>query len=116
MIKAISMFAVFCFAQAAFACDAPNTITVPNGATATKEELVAAQKAVKAFIADMDAYLACIVEEEKLARQAIGDLEPEAEQRREEMLDGKYNAGVDAEKRIEAAWNETVQAYKKRSE
>jgi len=99
-----------------FACDYPDKITVPDGALATKDELIAAQQAVKQYISEMDTYLECIVEEEKLARQAMENLEPEVEQQREEMLTKKYNAGVDEEKRVEAEWNATVQAYKKRSQ
>ena len=99
-----------------FACDYPDNISIPDGASATKEELLAAQKAVKNYISTMDAYLECIVDEEKLARQAMDSLEPEVEQQREEMLTKKYNAGVDEEKRVEAAWNATVQAYKARQE
>ena len=98
------------------ACDYPDKITVPDGATATKDELLAAQKEVKEYIANMDAYLECIVEEEKLARQAMESMEPEVEQQREEMLTKKYNAGVDEEKRIEAEWNATVQAYKAKNQ
>ena len=98
------------------ACDYPDKINVPDGSTASKDELIAAQQAVKQYISDMDTYLECIVEEEKLARQAMDDLDPEVEQQREEMLTKKYNAGVDEEKRVEAEWNATVQAYKKRSE
>ena len=111
-----STFALVALGQHAMACDAPAKVTVPDGETASKEELVATQKAVKDFIASMDAYLECIVEEEKLARQAMDNLEPEVEQRREELLTQKYNAGVDSMKVVEAEWNATVQAYKKRSD
>ena len=108
--------AVLSLPLSSIACDYPDKITVPDGGAATKDELIAAQKAVKQYIADMDNYLECIVEEEKLARQAMDELEPEVEQQREEMLTKKYNAGVDEEKRIEAEWNATVQAYKKRNQ
>ena len=116
LLKFGSTFALIGIAQYGFACDAPTTITVPDGATASKDELVAAQNAVKSFVADMDAYLVCIVEEEKLARLAIDDLEPDIEQRREELLTEKYNAGVEAEKIVEARWNAAVQAYKAKRE
>jgi hypothetical protein len=115
LIKIFSTLALLTLAQVGIACDAPAIITVPDGATATQEELVATQKAVKEFIAAMDTYLVCIVEEEKLALQAMDNLEPEVEQRREELMTGKYNAGVDAEKLVEAQWNAAVQAYKARS-
>ena len=73
---------------------------------------MAGQKAVKKYVADMEVYLDCIVEEEKLARISMDDLTPEVEQQREEMLNKKYNAGVDDMEKIAAAFNTEVQAYK----
>lgn len=100
--------------QAAIACDYPERIQVPNGASATKEEMLAAQKTVKTYVADMEAYLDCILEEEKAARAAIEDLTPEVEQQREDMLTKKYNAAVDEMETVAARFNTEVQAYKSR--
>ena len=115
-IKLVCSLSLLGLAQGALACDYPDRITVPNGATATKDELVAAQSAVKTFISTMDTYLECIVETEKLTRLEMDDLEPEVEQQREEVLTKKYNAGVEEEKRVEAEWNATVQSYKARED
>lgn len=99
-------------AQAALACDYPERVQVPNGASATKEEMLAAQNSVKTYVADMEAYLDCILEEEKAARAAIEDLTPEVEQQREDMLTKKYNAAVDEMETVAARFNDEVQAYK----
>jgi hypothetical protein len=107
---------LFFIASTGLACDYPQRITVPDGTTTSEQDLLAAQKDVKTFISTMETYLECIVEEEKLARLAIEDLAPEVEQQREEMLNKKYNAAWDEEKRIEAQWNAAVQAYKTRSD
>ena len=115
-IKLISSISLFCLAQAGFACDYPANITVPDGGSASKDDLIAAQKAVKEYIANMDVYLECIVEEEKLARLAMEDLAPDIEQQREEILNKKYNAAWEQEKEVEAEWNATVQAYKARED
>lgn len=112
----ISCISFLCLGRVGLACDYPASITVPHGGSASKEELVAAQKAVKSFIADMDVYLECIVEEEKLARLALEDLAPEVEQQREEILNKKYNAAWEKEKEVEAQWNATVQDYKNRED
>ena len=45
------------------ACEQPSAISVPNGATSTFEQLVAAQSSVKAYMAAMESYLACVNEE-----------------------------------------------------
>jgi hypothetical protein len=99
-------------AQAGFACEYPANISVANGATASKEEMIASQAAVKKFVADMELYLACIVDEEKSARALMGKIEPEQEQQREDMLNKKYNAGVEQMEKVAADFNSEVQAYK----
>ena len=85
---------------------------IPNGSTATKEEMIEGQKGVKKYVADMEAYLKCIVEEEKQARGAIENLQPEQEQEREDLLNKKYNAAVDEMERVAAQFNAEVQAYR----
>jgi hypothetical protein len=102
--------------QSAFACEYPDRVLVPNGNTATKEEMVAGQRGVKKYVADMEIYLECIVQEEKAARDAIGDLEANQEQEREDMLNKKYNAAVDEMERLAAQFNAEVQAYKAKEE
>jgi len=43
-----------------FACDRPTAPTsIPDGATASKEDMLAAKKAVDAFRSGMEEYLAC---------------------------------------------------------
>lgn len=100
--------------QAALACDYPERVTIPNGANATKEEMLDGQKGVKDYVAKMETYLDCIVEEEKAARAAIEDMTPEVEQQREDMLTKKYNAAVEEMEKLAAAFNVEVQAYKGR--
>jgi len=53
-------------AGTAFAdCKAPdNTVQVPDGATATKEEMIAAQKAVVAYDAAIKSYSDCLQQEQ----------------------------------------------------
>lgn len=106
--------AMFFSAQAGLACEYPVTVSVADGATATKEEMIASQAAVKKYVADMEAYLACIVDEEKSAVALMEELEPEVEQQRTEMLDKKYNAAVEQMERMAADFNAEVQAYKAR--
>ena len=103
-------------ATASFACEYPDRVLIPNGNTATKEDMVAGQRAVKEYVAAMEVYLECIVEEEKQARGAIDDLQPEQEQEREEMLNKKYNAAVDEMERTAAQFNAEVQAYRAQSQ
>ena len=55
----------------------PTKASIPNGSTASQEEMIEGQRGVKKYVADMETYLACIVEEEKAARAEIEDLQPE---------------------------------------
>lgn len=109
---AISVLAFLFAAQAGLACDYPAKVSIANGTTATKEEMIASQTAVKKYVADMEAYLACIVDEENAAKAMMGELEPEVEQQRTELLNKKYNAAVEEMERTAANFNAEVQAYK----
>ncbi len=116
IIKLASAFALIVAAQTALACDYPTRVLVPNGNTATKEEMIEGQRGVKKYVADMEIYLECIVAEEKAARRELGDLEADQEQEREDMLNKKYNAAVDEMERLAAQFNSEVQAYNAQGE
>lgn len=103
-------------AQVSLACDYPVKTPIPNGSTASQDEMIEGQRGVKKYVADMEAYLECIVEEEKAARAAIEDLQPEAEQQREDMLTKKYNAAVTEMEEVAAKFNVEVQTYKARND
>jgi hypothetical protein len=115
-IKLIATASIALLAQSSLACDYPEAVKVPNGATATKEEMLAGKDSVQKFVNELNAYMECIVEEEKLARLAMEDLEPEVEQQREEMLNKKYNAAVDDQERVAASFNTELRAFKDRGE
>jgi len=85
---------------------------IPNGTTATKEDMLEGQRGVKKFVAAMEVYLECIIDEEKMARALVEDLSPDDEQQREDLLNKKYNAAVDEMERLAAQFNVEVQAYK----
>jgi len=116
IIKIACTFAVMFGTQSALACDYPTRVLIPNGSTATKEEMIEGQRGVKKYVADMEIYLECIVDEEKTARRELGNLEADQEQEREDMLNKKYNAAVDEMERLAAQFNSEVQAYKAQEE
>jgi len=115
-IKIICSATILFIAQSAFACDYPSRVLIPNGSTATKEDMLNGQRNVKSYVSEMEAYLDCIVEEEKVAVAAMDDLEPEVEQQREDMINKKYNAAVDEMERLAAQFNAEVQAYKAKND
>ena len=85
-IKFLCSVSLLFVAQSALSCDYPQRMVVPNGTTATKEDMLDGQRGVKTFVADMQVYLECIVDEEKQARAAIEELSAEDEQQLREFL------------------------------
>jgi hypothetical protein len=114
LIKIVCSISLLFGIQSALACEYPDRVVIPNGTTATKEEMIEGQRGVKKYMADMEAYRECLVDEEKMARAALEDLSPEDEQQREDMLNKKFNAAVDEEERLVSQFNLEVQAYKAR--
>lgn len=103
-------------APALLACDYPSRVTVPNGGSATRDDMIAGQREVKEYVAAMEAYLECIVAEEKAARSAMENLSSEDEQLREDMLNKKYNAAVEEMEKIAADFNAEVREFKGRKD
>ena len=112
LIKTAVSIAFVFTAQAAIACDYPNRILIPNGNTATKEDMLEGQRAVKQFVTEMEAYLKCIEDEEAAARMSMVEMSPEEEEERETVFNKKYNAAVDEMERTAAQFNAEVQAYR----
>ena len=108
----VSTFVIFAGTSAYAECVYPERVLIPNGNTATKDDMLEGQRGVKKYVSEMEVYLDCIVEEERQAREAIADLAPEVEQEREDMLNKKYNAAVDEMERVAAQFNAEVQAYR----
>ena len=102
-------------APLALSCDYPQRTNVPDGNTATKDEMVDGQRNVKSYMAAMEAYLSCIetAEQETVAG---GDLGEGAKQQRIAMFNKKYNAAVEEMNLIAEQFNAQVRAYKDRSQ
>lgn len=115
-IRIASLFALLGATGTGLACDYPTKVDIPNGTTATKEEMVSAYQGVKEFVASIDAYLECIVEEEEIARLAMEDLAPEVEQAREDKLTQKYNAAVEDSEMTAERFNTEYRTFKAKEE
>lgn len=109
--------ATFIFgAPLAFACDYPSRADVPDGATATKEEMIAGQRGVKAYMSKMEEYLSCIEAAEQETVAATDETDEAAKQQRIDMYNKKYNAAVDEMNLVAEEFNVQVRAYKERSQ
>lgn len=86
----------------------------PDGATATYEQMVEAQRAVKQFDADITAYTACLqMELEALLASVEVDDARRAEL--QAMQVKKNNAAVDEAQAVADRFNEQLRVYKERN-
>ncbi|NNF17657.1 MAG: hypothetical protein HKN70_13015 [Gammaproteobacteria bacterium] len=91
----------------AMACSYPGDpdFVVPDGSTATKEQMIDTQQLVKAYVKTIEEYLGCL--DRNLA--AAGDQSTE-EQRAIHTL--RYNAAVDSMEMIADKFNLSLRDYK----
>ena len=117
-MKALLAIAFATATAAAYAdCPYPQPPTkIPDGATATLEEMVAGQKAVGAYQKAINDYTACIDKELDDAIAKGGDkLKPEQKQDMQRVEAQKHNAAVDQLQAIADRFNEQVKVYKART-
>lgn len=113
--RSVAVTAAVLLSQTASAdCEYPVRVDIPNGMTVDKATMLTAQKAVKDYVASMEAYLDCIVREEMEARRELDDLDAEVEQQREDLLNKKYNAAIGEMETLAARFNEEVQRFRER--
>ena len=115
MTKTAVSVAMLFIAQGALACDYPQRIDMPNGTMATKDEMIAGQKGVKEYMAEMDAYLSCIEANEAQAVIQLGEVDEDTSRQRADMFNKKYNAAVEEMNLVAEEFNIQVRAYKAQS-
>lgn len=111
LIKAVSVALLF-FAQDALACDYPARVdNVPDGNTATRDEMVAGKKAVQSYLGEMEKYLDCIEAEEAQAVIAMGDVDDDTRRQRKSTFDKKYNSAVEEMNLVAEQFNIQLRAF-----
>jgi hypothetical protein len=114
MIRFSKIFvaSVFIFsASLAIACDYPERPAIPDGATASKDELLAAKDAIQAYMANVDIYLQCIETEETAAVAELDNPSPEELQRRDDILNKKFDAANEEKVLLGEQFNQQIRAY-----
>jgi hypothetical protein len=89
---------------------------LPDGSTATLDDMVNAQKVVKEYDRAVNAYLSCIQLERDGAVAKLGD-KPSPEQKKaledmERVTIQKHNAAVDQDQSVADRFNEQVRVFK----
>jgi len=111
------VFALGSAAHAQANCTYPSAPDAPpNGATATKEEMITAKHAFDHYNSDMNAYLDCIkLEMDSAVPKDTSKLSADEKKKAEEhlkMLTQKNNAAVDELQANVGRFNEQLKAYK----
>lgn len=83
-------------------CDLPSA-PPPIPERPAKEDLLKAQKHVKQFQADMEAYRACINKDAESEEISLGN---------RQAISNAHNYSVDMEERVATMFNDAVRAYK----
>ena len=88
------------------ACENPTMMqSLPDGESASLDEMVSAQAVVKTYMSDMETYLACLNED----IEATGD---DAAAEFKTLMVTRYNTAVVELETVAAAFNEQLQAYR----
>lgn len=100
------------------ACTSPKAPgQFPDGTVATKDEMIAASKDVKAYMTEMDGYLKCVDTEDPPAAAGT-KLTPEqqkAQTAREIARTQKHNSAVAEEEAVSAQFNVQLRAWKEKN-
>lgn len=113
--KSMTSVAMLMAANFAFACDYPSRPdSMPNGETASKEEMLAGVKAINEYQENMNEYLACIEADDVVAKQAMDADDEDALEQRQEMFNKRYNAAVEEQTLAVEEFNAQIRAYKAR--
>ncbi len=91
-------------------CEKPYKVEVPKGANVDKAALIATQKQIKTYMAEGDAYLECLLKEEK--NMAVAVMSDEAIEEERELRTRRHNAMVDEMHLVGEEFNTQVRAYK----
>jgi hypothetical protein len=115
MTKLLVSLALVFAAPFALACDYPAPPKeLPNGTTATKEEMLAGVKAISAYQEKMTAYLTCIEAGQIVALQAFAEDDEEGISRSKSNFDKRYNAAVEEQTKAVEQFNLEIRTYKSR--
>ena len=117
----IALIAALAIGTAHASCTYPKAPKkLPQGKSATLEEMTAAQKAVKEFDTAINDYVTCLQTENDAAVAQVSQRESDpkkAEAQTKKMnaaLAKKQNAAIDADKALAERFNEQLRVYKAR--
>ena len=116
LFTALLALATLAAASPSFAaCTQPPPFdNMPDGATATRDEMKAANERVKQYVTDMNTYITCVDQEAPLAQDPaqLNDAQKKEQYARESARVKKHNDAVADQIAIRDKWHEVLEAYK----
>ena len=111
-LYSIALLGALAAGQAQGACTYPTAPgALPDGATATRDDMLAGKKKVVQFDNDISAYTSCLKLETEAALAKSADLTDAQKADIQKMADQKHNAAVEADEALAARFNEQLRAY-----
>ncbi len=95
----------------AMACDYPQRPFIPDGASASKDQLLEAKDNVQSFIGAVDDYLTCIENEAKADIEALDNPTQEEMQSVEDTLNKQFDAANEEKALVGEQFNQQIRAY-----
>jgi hypothetical protein len=110
----MTMIAILAAGSAFAECTTPKVaVAIPNGSKATLDEMVTAQKAIKALNLEMTTFTTCVQAEQDAALTAGGDkLTPEAHDKIVGRFAERQNSEVDKLQKLADKFNAELKAYR----
>ena len=103
--------ALFLASSLAMACDYPQRPFIPDGANASKDQLLEAKNGVQSFIGAVDDYLTCIENEAKAEIEALDNPTQEEMQSVEDNLNRQFDAANEEKALVGEQFNQQIRAY-----
>jgi hypothetical protein len=114
-LYSIALIAALAGGNAYAACTYPNPPDkLPDGATATRDDMLAGKKAVTEFDKAIGEYNTCLQKEtdEAVAKLSADDKQRDSKKADiQKMADQKHNAAVEADEQVATRFNEQLRAY-----
>ena len=118
-LRSLTLLAALAAGHAYAACTYPTSPTdIPDGNSATLEQMIAAQKAVKQFDQEINAYTACLKLESDAAIAKLDEGSDDAKKKEEQKAElarmqvQKHNAAVEADEALAQRFNEQLKVFK----
>jgi hypothetical protein len=108
----IALLGALAAGQAYGACTYPTPPdSLPDGATASRDDMLAGKKKVVEFDNAIGAYTSCLKMETEQALAKSPDLTEDQKKEIQKMADQKHNAAVEADEAIAQRFNEQLRAF-----